>query len=321
MGLLAFTIGTSPIIYLLENNLKENAGNTFTSASEVYKCIDGNDNLDDNEKEIIYYISDFIEDYYYYLDTDLVENQLSKFDIKYKNTTEQSITGSWHPITKNMKFYTFDSSDDLEKNQSVASHELLHLLSTSVLSGYSKFLYEGITSLINYEYSQGQYCNLYYKQVLITQSLCEILGGKCVVKSYLQSDEDIIKDRLLKMDNDEDRVDRLFKNFDRYQYIYDELIDYVEIELDDSTYQDYCEISKLKKEILINIAEDLKYYYEAKTQKELSSSDIMADYLDRLIEDDCQIVIDDNKTTIYFNDWNIPSSYFPKSEKVLTKSN
>lgn len=321
VGLLTFTIGTGPIIYLLENNLKDNAGNTFTSASEVYKCIDENDNLDDNEKEIIYYISDFIEDYYYYMDTDLVENQLSKFDIKYKNTTEQSITGSWHPIIKNMNFYTFASSDELDKNQGVASHELLHLLSTSILSGYSKLLYEGITSLINYEYSEGEYCNLYYKQVLVVQSLCEILGGDCVIKSYLQSDEDIIRDRLLKIDNDEDRVDRLFKNFDRYQYIYDESIDYFEIELDDNTYQEYCEIKELEQDVLTSIVEDLKYYYETKTKKELSASDIMADYLDRLIEDNNQIVIDDNKTTIYFNDWNIPSLYFPKSDKVLTKNN
>ena len=165
-------MGAGISTFLIQKLVMPHYHERVSDVSSLYKSIEENTNLDKNEKKILNYVSEFIDEYYYYMDKNEVEDKLSNFDIEYKTQKDKNVTGSWNSMFCDMTFYTMSSSKDLKNNSEVVSHELYHLLSGDI---YNKCLAEGIASLINYEYSDYENQDSYYKQLLIAQIFCEII--------------------------------------------------------------------------------------------------------------------------------------------------
>ena len=231
--------------------------------------------------------------------------------IEENTNLDKNVTGSWNSMFCDMTFYTMSSSKDLKDNSEVVSHELYHLLSGDI---YNKCLAEGIASLINYEYSDYENQDSYYKQLLIAQILCEIIDPELVVKSYLQADTSIITDELFKIDNNKTRYKRLFKNLSRYQEIFNEYLEYTEVDLEKGSYNDYLNLKNIEEDLLKSIKSDLKFYYDhSKNRKDEAT---VEDYFDKLTTDYDKVVNSNNNKNkiVYMGDYNTESKYLRKTK-------
>ena len=310
-----FILSLGTLSLIIDKQIMPRYHERVSNTSDLYKSINSNENLDDKEKEILTYVSDFISDYYYYMDDEDVNQKLSTFDIKYEETSDNHLAGTWNSWFNEMTFYNCDYSVELNSNQDVVSHELYHLLSGDI---YNPCLREGITSLINYEYSNYQNTDGYFKQLLMSQILCEIIDPELIIKSYLQSDISILKTELLKIDDDKSRFKRLLNNMENYQLLFDQYLNYVEVELDEITYNEYLQLKDCKQNLLDSIKEDLQFYYQQSGKE--SNSELVNNYLEKLVFDYDKIIENDNKKVVYICDRNIPSNYFTKQDnKQLIK--
>ncbi|MBS5720195.1 MAG: hypothetical protein KHW57_05975 [Clostridium sp.] len=304
-------MGAGISTFLIQKLVMPHYHERVSDVSSLYKSIEENTNLDKNEKKILNYVSEFIDEYYYYMDKNEVEDKLSNFDIEYKTQKDKNVTGSWNSMFCDMTFYTMSSSKDLKNNSEVVSHELYHLLSGDI---YNKCLAEGIASLINYEYSDYENQDSYYKQLLIAQILCEIIDPELVVKSYLQADTSIITDELFKIDNNKTRYKRLFKNLTRYQEVFNKYLEYTEVDLEKGSYNDYLNLKNIEEDLLKSIKSDLKFYYDhSKNRKDEAT---VKDYFDKLTTDyDIVVNSNNNKNKIvYVGDYNTESKYLRKTK-------
>ena len=211
----------------------------------------------------------------------------------------------------NIKVIAINSNMSYGRQRFTVAHELYHLLSGDI---YNKCLEEGITSLINYEYSDYENQDSYYKQLLIAQILCEIIDPELVVKSYLQADTSIITDELFKIDNNKTRYKRLFKNLSRYQEVFNEYLEYTEVDLEKGSYNDYLNLKNIEEDLLKSIKSDLKFYYDhSKNRKDEAT---VEDYFDKLTTDyDIVVNSNNNKNKIvYMGDYNTESKYLRKTK-------
>ncbi len=203
-------------ISLLSPNYKTSITKTLNDPNELYSYINSNTNLDKTEKQIINGSWNFIEDYYQSLDYDYITTQLQKFDIKYEKISP-TFSGTWNTTTSTITLYGLENKTQILEKQSAANHEFIHLLSNGQ-NNIPPFLKEGIDALICLEYDISR--PSYKKQYTTVQLLCEIINPDLIIKSYLQGDINIIKQELLKIDNDPEKLEELFTCFDNYHQIF-----------------------------------------------------------------------------------------------------
>lgn len=309
LSIILFGRGFTNKYSLLKSNSEQ-----FESPNEIYNVIEQNEHLDENEKEMIYYISDFIEDYYQYFDKELVSKRLEDFEVKYKKTNDRSVVGSWSPFSQKMCFYNINNSTQIKNDQDVASHEMMHLVCRQQFLNYSTTLGEAIDSLICYEYSDYEDINLYYKHILIAQCLCELTTSDTVVESYLQADLKLLKKEIKKIDASNTRVNRLIMNIESFHNAFCDYAYYLGQNLNEIEYRDYLNAVTKKDNILTDIEKDLKYYYEKKEGRSITEDDVMYQYLSALVHNDDIVVKQDDNYKIYLDENSHPpkSKYFVK---------
>ena len=239
------------------------------STKELYTAINTNPNLTEDEKEVLDNISDFLDDYYYYIDYNTACPQLNNFDINYEEIDcDNSIytAGDWSSFTHDMNIYTCDGEPCCLEDNPVAGHELIHLISVDG-SYYPDALEEGIDSLILAEYSN--YYDAYYKQRLITMMLCEIVNPDSIIKSFLRKDFSIIEDELLTIDEDKSNLKALKTLLDKYHDNYIECCDYYDKKLSSNILlkNKAHTCFKREQEYLCKINDILCDYYTKKTGK------------------------------------------------------
>ena len=240
------------------------------STDELYKAIDTNPNLTEEEKEVLDNISEFLDDYYCYIDYNTACWQLNNFDINYEVKSDDYVytAGDWSSFTHSMNLYTDNGEACSLEDNPVAGHELVHLISVNG-SYFPSALEEGIDSLILAEYSN--YYDAYYKQRLIAMMLCEIVDPDTIIKSYLRKDFKIIEDELLTIDDDKTKLNLLESSLDKYQENYIEGCHYYDKRLDESkslkSKADNC--FNKEHEYLSKINDILCGYYTKKTGKKV----------------------------------------------------
>lgn len=263
---LAFSMLFSNATYKLITRHNEEV---FTNSNTVYEYVDRNPYLDEEEKESISYIDDFIKDYYYLLDVEALRDKLSTFDIDYRKGKHDSlesskILGSWKPNINVVNFYYCDNSSDISDNKSAAAHEYYHLMSTKYDSEYSECLSEGVTSLLNYEYSDFENVDFYTKEREISRMISMLVEREDLVKSYTHCDNDILKNSLYKISTDKDVLKSLFKNMDRFHSTNLKTLDYLDRTLDKEEYSKYKNISDERYRLMVEVAKNLNHYAMSK---------------------------------------------------------
>ena len=303
-------ISSYNLLSLLSSN--ENKYDNVTSEN-LSLIVSDNDSLDSKEQEVFENINEFIDDYGYYLEDNKVCDNLLNLNIKYgsdENISSDSIAASWNPNTQTISLYCCETSSDIGQYEGVVSHELYHLLSTNEDKEYSACLSEGITCLINYEYSDYKNTDYYYKQQLIAQALCTIVGKDVLIKSYLKYDEDILKKKLLNIYHDETVVNEFFYNIDRYHTLNTEYLQYINKKLSGKEKDNYYNLREKMNNTLNTISKELEFYY---TQKNDSTAPNIDCYLTELVNNN-DIVTEDKlyRITVTLNDKNIESNLIKK---------
>ena len=269
---LAFSMLFSNATYRLINSKTEEV---FTNSSEVYEYINRNPYLDEEEKKSIYYIDEFVNDYYYLLDVEALKDKLPTFDIDYrkgKNDSLESskILGSWKPNINVINFYYCNNSADISDNKSAAAHEYYHLMSAKYEGKYSECLSEGVTSLLNYEYSDFKNVDFYKKEREIARMISILVGRENLIKSYTHCDNDILKNSLHKISTDDDVLKSLFKNIEDFHKTNLKILDYLDRTLDRKEYFEYQKITDQRYRLMVEVAKNLNHYAMS---KEISHGD------------------------------------------------
>lgn len=256
--------------YKLSREKSNEISNSSYNQETLYNSININPNLTDEEKDIIYNISDFVDDYYEFIDYDNACYQLQNFDIEYKPQEKADIAtaGDWDYISHYMRFYIIDDSQYSLKNNTVAKHELVHLISVNG-DFFPLALEEGIDSLICAEYDQEY--DAYYKQRIITMMLCEIIDPEIIIESYLQKDFNIIKEELLKIDDDKSKIKKLEKLLEKYQEAFNKNTKTVGKSLNKLEHKIINKKIDEENEILAEINNILCDYYKTKTNKKIGN--------------------------------------------------
>ena len=312
---LAFSLAlTNSCNMLLRQNRKE----CFSSADSVYEYVEKNPYLDDNEKESLYYVEGFINDYYYLLDAEVLKHRLQVFDIDYKDL-DSNIYGSWKSNIDVVNLYCCDNSLDIKKNKSTISHELYHVLSVNNDKEYSECLSEGITSLLNYEYSDFNNSDLYIKERQIARLLTILVGKENMIDSYLNFDIYKLKSNLKKISTNKEKLKDLFDSIEEYHKLNIESFSYINKTLDSETYKEYKKNYKKKYELSIKIAADLNYYAKS---KKLEFNDDFYIALNSFVNENDEVMEIDSNYYVYLDDSDIKMYTINNNsnkEKVLVK--
>ena len=319
----SFSIACS---FLLSNGvnalLNVNDDDSFQSTESVYEYIDKNPYLDDEEKESLSYVSDFIDDYYNLLDASVLRDRLQNFDIDYKDSKPEApgIYGAWMPNINVVKFYYCENSDDISKNASIASHEYYHLLSVKYDKEYSECLSEGVTSLLNYEYSDFKNKDYYVKERQIARMLSLIIGKDKLIQSYLKYDSDMLKKSLREISTNREQLDNLFVNMKELHNINIEISKYVEKVLSDEEYDKFEELLNKKQKLVVKVARNINHFA-------LSSEIVFEPEYNSVIfnfmKDDYEVMEINNKKFVNFVDNDIQTYLIRKNvnSKVYNKKN
>ena len=294
----------------------------FQSAESVYEYIDKNPYLDEEEKESLYYVSDFVDDYYQLLDASVLRNRLQNFDIDYKAALSEApgIYGAWMPNINVVKFYYCDNSDDISKNNSIASHEYYHLLSVKYNKEYSECLSEGVTSLLNYEYSDFNNKDYYVKERQIARMLSMIIGKDELIESYLEYDNDMLKKSLKEISTNKEELDSLFENMEKLHSVNIKISKYVEKVLSDEEYDKFDKLLREKQRLTIEVARNINHFARS---KDISFEPEFANVITNFMKDDYEIMIIDEKKYVNFVDNDIQTYVIKRNvnNKVYKKEN
>lgn len=250
---------------------------TYQDTLKLYTSINGNPNLDEEEKKILNGLDEFFDDYYSYIDYDTACMQLSKFDIKYYPSEDKYCftAGDWNAYSHIMNLYTQDGKKTSIENDPIAAHEVIHLISVDS-SYFPDALEEGVDSLIISEYLN--YFDAYAKQRIITSMLCEIVSPDIVIESYLRKDYSLIEQELFNINPDRVQAYTLKTLLDEYQKVYRPLSDFYNTPLSESE-QAKAEIYFAREHsITISVNQILCNYYELKTGKNVADEFKIDDY-------------------------------------------
>lgn len=255
------------------NSFRRNKEDVQVSKEDIkylYTAINSNPNLNDEEKESLSNLYEFIEDYYYLIDFDFACFKLNTFDIKYEEIEDVSIpaTGTWNHSTNDMTLYLTDDEDIDFSDNPIVDHELLHLISVDN-SYFPRALEEGIDSLVISEYDS--FNDAYHKQRVITMMLCEIVDPDIIIESYLKKDFSIIEKELLKIDSDSNLLAILEESLDSYQDIFLDINKYYGKDLDDEEVEEAKTYFEDEHTVVEKINDILCHYYTLKTEKEVGN--------------------------------------------------
>lgn len=209
-----------------DDYLKELAINTSLSPYEkdnqvVFHAVLKNEKLDDNEKELLYNLSDVVSDNPY-IDKVAVYNRLKDLDIEYVERPE-SYNDSVYAIYyyKDNKVYVFNNEENV--NLKIALHELIHSIFTNENTiKLPKYIIEGTTQLLTDEYfSSTPFVekNTYPYEMTMVKILCEMVGSEKVLEAYTTGNMNVILDELSKVQPKEisneflNDVNIMFNNF------------------------------------------------------------------------------------------------------------
>lgn len=312
---LAFSLALTNACSFILNNQKRDS---FESSLEVYEYIDKNPYLDENEKESLYYVEDFINEYYYLLDAESLRRRLQEFDIDYKEL-DSNIYGSWKSNINVVNLCYCDNSSGISKNKSIISHELYHMISVNKDGEYSACLSEGIASLLNYEYSDFNNSDLYVKERQIARLFSILVGKEDMMNSYLNSDMNSLKKSLMKISTDKDRVVELFDDIEMYHKLNVESFSYINKTLEKEEFDKYQDLNNKKYDFCIRIATNLNHYAKS---KELKFNDDFYKAMNTFVNGNDEVMELESKYYIYLVDEDNKMYSIKKNnqkEKVLVK--
>lgn len=200
-------------IEIIENEdelLEELEDSTNLSATEknnqvVFHAVLKNNNLNNKEKELIYNLTDVVDDNKN-IDKVSIYNVLKNLDIEY-TTRPESYDESVYAIYsyKENKIYIFGNENEL--NLKIILHELIHTLFTNEKTiNLPKYIIEGVTQLLTDEYfSSIPFIekNTYPFDVTMIKILCEMVGSEKVLEAYTTGNMDIILEELNKSEPEE----------------------------------------------------------------------------------------------------------------------
>lgn len=263
-----FNVLASNIGYILKKFDKRD------SIKDMKISISNNNNINKEEKEYLNGIDVFLNDYEQYIDIPLVCDRLEKFDIIYKNSSQESsviTTGKWSRDNDKIIYYITDF-DSEERRKKVINHELLHLVSFHD-NYYPSVLTEGVTSTICCEYNLNE--DSYSKYRLITYMLCEIVSSDIVIESYLKGDFSIIEKKLYEIIPDNKLIENLKLCLDN-SYEYNHIVSkYIGLSFDNTELSIFNKCRDMRSKSLNSVSEILCDYYTAKTKKMVGDSHIV----------------------------------------------
>lgn len=178
-----------------------------------------NTNLTEDEKKIIYSLTDVISDNPY-LDEKEAYKSLRRVDIVYPDRGKdfaEDVLGTYNYTEELIRIF------EDNKNHDTATHELIHCLYTNKkTAGLPEYLYEGMTELLSNEYfSDSPFIEIgsYPFEIVMIKQLCEMVGSDNVLKTYSTGDMNIILNELSKTVSKEEseefltNVELVFKDY------------------------------------------------------------------------------------------------------------
>lgn len=197
-----------------------NETTSVLTLNDLYEAINSNDNLNENEKKVLDNVMPFLQDYSDYISyNDLIDN-LSNFDIVYENrerTKDFNLGGTWSRSNQLITLYN-SKEEDLLNEDSCINHEMVHLLCEHK-NDYPRFFTEGLDALVCEEYGFDSFGH-YPCQVLFSRMLCEVIDPEIVMESYIKQDFSIIRNELLKIDSNEEKLDAMLNELDNFHEKY-----------------------------------------------------------------------------------------------------
>lgn len=218
-----------------ETGIEENNKNIL-----ILYAVLKNENLDDNEKKLVYQLSTLISENPY-LDIDLSYDSLLKLRIEYlgKSDKYDDDTLAIYSNADN-KISVFQTKE--ETNYEILLHELVHTIFTNKKTiKLPKYLIEGETELLTNEYLSATPFlekTTYPFEVAMIKLLCEMVGEDAVLEAYTTGNLNVITSKLL-LDNNYleaanflSNIDIIFTSFSNKEKIpeknYNEFIVYME---------------------------------------------------------------------------------------------
>ena len=172
-----------------------------------------NEKLNNNEKDLIYQMTDLINENRY-LDKTEAYDGLRKLDIVYDKNADygKDVMGVYDDYKNQIVII-----EDNEENETLL-HELVHCTYSD--DNYHKlpnFINEGMTELLTNEYfSDNPFLEekSYPYEITMVKMLCEVIGEDKVLEAYSKEDTTILVDELNKV-MQIDNADELLKNMDK----------------------------------------------------------------------------------------------------------
>ncbi len=257
------------------NTLKSIDFSVNYDAFEVYDrlndAIINNKYLNEEEKNLIKSILWVFIDNKDYMDLNYFENALLTLKINYTKNNKHNnclYTKAEYFDKKNtIVFYNSSCLQDVD--DTILTHELMHIMQKKYDNNYNKYLIETINTIFNEEYSFTEEKSLYPNYYNFTKMLIEIIGEEPFRKYQCYTSVVPIVEELCKIYGSQDDAVELLYDLNEYQEMYSKIIK------GKSKYVD--KIDLLKGKILNKINK----YYQNKYGFSMDNDLIMIYYYDK----------------------------------------
>lgn len=242
------------------------------TVNEVLEIIENNDNLTLEEKKNLMQYTDFFTDKLPYVDQDDLVDSLTNMKINYYEDQEGIIRGSWHPAGFDMyNIKIFDSVSTKEhldeSDYSVLRHEFFHTFTKKsnrncLGNGFYEFTNRVFANEYNYdEYYDGSYHFLESCGYLFL----ELFDSEAVKEFHAQGDYKVLAEQLYKIIPDSSKAINALSKMDTLNTLYFDLNTEENEEKKEEMVNEF-------NEIKLSLKNDLRVYYEAKYQKDITSN-------------------------------------------------
>lgn len=175
------------------------------AVSVVFENLHNNPYISDDDYDILMKLDKFCAENPY-IDCDLLLQRLLTIRHRSLSCVNPKYLGSYN--RKPNIISTYIDKDIGTNYEEVLLHEAVH----SIGSFDTRFLDEGMTSLIVSEYfTDGIVNNGYVAHVQVTKLFCDLIGSDTMLQAYSMENEDVVREKLLELFGNENYVNGFYE--------------------------------------------------------------------------------------------------------------